>query len=318
MGGGIGSLVSAALSIATGGIGSAVLSFALSMVASAVISKIFAPDTPKFGNTPEQPNPGTRQQLPPAGDNKLPVVYGKAFLGGIITDVSITSDNQTIYWVISLCEVTNSEGFLSGGADNITFGSIYWGGKQVQFSANGYDVARLVDQSSGQTQNVDNYMSIYLYKNGSGSPVNSPFSAISVMQNANLIYKWDNSKIMTNCAFAIVRMQYSNTRALTGLNQTKFEVTNSRSNPADCFLDYLTSKRYGAAIPLANIDTTSFDNLRTYSDQVIPYTSFSGSTDYIERYNFDGAIDTSQKIMNNLQAMADCCNSMLRYNEIFG
>ena len=318
MGGGIGSLVSAALSIATGGIGSAVLSFALSMVASAVISKIFAPDTPKFGNAPEQPNPGSRQQLPPAGDNKLPVVYGKAFLGGIITDVSISSDNQTIYWVISLCEVTNTEGFLSGGPDNITFGSIYWGGKLVQFAGNGYDVLRLQDTSTGQTQAVDSRMSIYLYKNGSFNPQNSPFTAIQVMQASNLIYKWDNTKVMSNCAFAIVRMQYSNTRALTGLSQTKFEVTNSRSNPADCMLDYLTSKRYGAAIPLANIDTTSFDDLRTYSDQVIPFITFTGSTSYIERYSFDGAVDTSQKIMNNLQAMADCCNSLLRYNEIFG
>lgn len=318
MGGGIGKLVSAVVGFATGGFGSALLQFAVSMVASAVISKIFAPDTPKFGNAPEQPNPGNRQQLPPAGDNKLPVAYGRSFLGGIITDVSITSNNQTIYWVLSICEVTNSENKLAGGPDSITFGTVYWGGKRVVFNGTGYEVTSLVDVSTGQVQQVDGRMHIYLYTNGSNAPFNSTKSAIEVMQDANLIYKWDSSKAMTNCAFAIVRMTYSNTRALTGLSATKFEMFNSRSNPADCFLDYMTSERYGAAISLNNIDTTSLDNLRTYSNAMINYTTFNGLLNVQTRYRFDGAVDTSQKIMANLQAMADSCNVLLRYNEIMG
>ena len=109
------------------------LSFAISMVASSIISKIFAPSAPNQSNIAEQPNPGNPQQLAPAGDNKLPVIYGTAYVGGIITDLSISQNNQDIYWVISLCEVTNSE---SGGTpDNITFGNVYWGGKRVVFGS---------------------------------------------------------------------------------------------------------------------------------------------------------------------------------------
>ena len=58
---------------------------------------------------------------------------------------------------------------------------------------------------------------------------------------------------MSNTVFAIVHLKYNADRALTGLNQTRFQITNSRKAPGDCFLDYLSSERYGAAISLANI-----------------------------------------------------------------
>ena len=112
-----------------------VIGFAISMVASSVLSKVFAPSAPDQSNlNAQQPNPGNRQQLAPAGDNKLPVVYGSAYIGGIITDLSITENNQDIYWVISLCEVTNTE--TGGTPDTITFGNVYWGGKRVIFGSN--------------------------------------------------------------------------------------------------------------------------------------------------------------------------------------
>ena len=87
-----------------------VIAFAINMVASSILSKVFAPSAPDMSNlNAQQPNPGNRQQLPPAGDNKLPVVYGQAYVGGIITDMSISTNNQEIYWVLALSEVTNTE-----------------------------------------------------------------------------------------------------------------------------------------------------------------------------------------------------------------
>lgn len=303
-----------ALFVVSGGTG-IVAAFGLSMVASAIVSKIFAPDIPKMGSF-EMPNPGNRQQLPPSGSNKLPVVYGTAYVGGIITDLSITQDNQDIYWVFSLCEVTNTEN--GGGGDNITFGNIYWGGKRVVFNANGYSVAQLIDESTNQSQDVSGYMDIWLYNKGSYSPVNSTSNAISVMQSANLIYTWDNTKLMSNCVFAIVHLKYNQKRATTGLQQTRFQLTNTRKNPADCIYDYLQSERYGAAISPSLIDTASLDELRTRSDEQILFTTYDNNADYMKRYQFDGVIDTSLKIMPNLQSMMDCCGCLLKYNEITG
>jgi len=294
-----------------------IIAFGINMVASSIISKMFAPSLPGQENlNAQQPNPGNRQQLPPAGDNKLPVIYGTGYVGGIITDMSISSDNQEIYWVISLCEVTNTE--TGGSPDTINFGNVYWGGKRVNFNVNGYSVNSLTDESTGETQNVSGNMDIYLYRNGSGSPTNSPFNAVTVMSASNLVYKWDGSKIMSNTAFAIVHLKYNADKALTGLNQTRFQVINSRKAPGDCFLDYLSSERYGAAIPLANINTASLTALNTYSNASFTYTTYTGGTSTQPRFEFNGALDTNLKIMQNIQSMADCCDCLVKYNEITG
>jgi hypothetical protein len=300
--------------LAAGSFAATAVGFAINMVASAVLSKIFAPDLPNQDSSGGQPNPGNRQQLPPAGDNKLPVVYGSAFVGGIITDMSITSNNQEIYWVMALSEVTNTEN--GGSGDTITFGDIYWGGRKCVFGANGYSVTGLLDESTGETQNISGYMDIYLYRNGSANPANSSQNAINVMQASGLVYKWDSTKTMSNCAFAIIRLQYSQSRNLVSLNQTRFEITNSRTNTGACFYDYLTSTRYGAAIPPAQVDTASLDALTAYSNEVITYTLYGGGTATQPRFKFNGTIDTNLKIMQNIQSMADCCDCLVKYNEI--
>lgn len=288
--------------------------FAINMVASAVLSKVFAPDLPNQPDVAGQPNPGNRQQLPPAGDNKLSVVYGTAYVGGTIIDMSISENNQDIYWVMALSEVTNTE--TGGTPDTITFGDIYWGGKKCVFNANGYSVDGLLDESTGETQDISGYMDIWLYRNGSANPANSSQNAINVMQTAGLVYQWDSSKTMSNCAFAIIHLRYSQSRNLTSLNQTRFQLTNSRKAPGDCFLDYLTSTRYGAAIPVSQVDTASLTALNTYSNQVITYTLFGGGTSTKKRFEFNGAIDTNQKIMQNIQSMSDSCDCLVRYSEI--
>ena len=290
------------------------VAFAINMVASSILSKVFAPDAPT-NSQQAQPNPGNRQQIPPAGDNKIPVVYGSAYVGGIITDMSISEDNQDIYWVIALSEVTNTE---SGGTpDNITFGNIYWGGKKVIFGS-GAAVTGLLDESTGETQDITGYMDIWLYSNGSNNPTNTSTSAIDVMNSTGLVYTWNATKLMSNTVFAIVHVKYNQDRNLISLNQTRFQITNSRTAPGDCFLDYFTSTRYGAAIPVANIDTTSLNNLNTYSNQSFTYTDYNGNTTTQPRFTFNGSLDTNLKIMQNIQAMADCCDCLVKYNEILG
>ena len=293
-----------------------VIAFAINMVASSILSKVFAPSAPGQDNlNSQQPNPGNRQQLSPAGDNKLPVIYGSAYVGGVITDMSITEDNQDIYWVISLSEVTNTE--TGGSPDTFTFGNVYWGGKRVIFGS-GAAVTGLLDESTSETQDVTGYMDVWLYRNGSSQPTNTATSAIDVMNSAGLIYTWDNTKLMSNTAFAIVHIKYNQDRNLVSLNQTRFQIINSRSAPGDCFLDYFTSTRYGAAIPVANIDTTSLTALNTYSSQSFTYTDYDGNTTTQPRFTFNGSLDTNLKIMQNIQAMSDCCDCLVKYNEILG
>jgi hypothetical protein len=69
-----GSIIAGAIASSLGlsAFATTVLGFAINMVASTIVSTLFAPKPPSAGNFEQanQPNPGSRQQLPPAGDNK--------------------------------------------------------------------------------------------------------------------------------------------------------------------------------------------------------------------------------------------------------
>jgi hypothetical protein len=407
-----GTIIATAILVGASATTIAVVGFAINMVISAVITKaFFTPNQPSGGGgvnglSGDSPNPGNRQQIPPATDNKLPIVYGEAYLGGTIFDLSISSNNQELYYAIAICEVTNN------GLDTLTLGDVYWGGKKCIFEQNtatfnalgavssitgnqiytsninsipavnsqitfanvgtptvytisavvpdspdneriggnsplgatitftttvtgvsagatiyayAFDgnataiVRGLLDESTGVTdRSVNNKLKIYLYKNGSNEPANCSSSAIAIMQTSGLIYKWDSSKLVTNTAFAIVHITYDANAGLSGISQTKFQVTNSRFAPGDCFVDYLTNEVYGGAIPLEQIDTASFAALNTYCAQPFTYTNASGITQTQPRFVFNGVINTDRAIMNNLQDMASSCDCLIKYNEIQG
>lgn len=389
-------IATAVIGLAAGSFAAVATAFVINMAISAIITKaFFSPEQPGGGGglAGDAPNPGNRQQIPPATDNKLPVVYGQAWMGGTITDLSISSNNQELYYVLSICEVTNN------GSDTITFGNVYWGGKKVIFKTSGasyqtagsvasvssnsivyssieqslspgnqvtfansgtptvytiqsfnaetqvitfttsisgvspgstiylysFDgnfatkVTGLLDESTGVVDSaVDGKMEIFLYRNGSNNPANAVSTAIQVMQTDGLIYKWNGSKLMTNCAFAIIHITYNSNAGLTGIQQTKFQVTNSRFAPGDCFLDYLTNEVYGAAVPVAQVDTASLTALNTYCAQSFSFTNASGLPATQARFRFDGVLNTERAIMDNLQDMASSCDCLIKYNEITG
>lgn len=309
-------LVAGSAWVAANTVAAMAIAFAINMVVSTVVSKAFA-NNPSFdmGLSGSSPNPGNRQQLPPATDNKLPVVYGSAYVGGTVTDLTISENNQELYYVLSICEVTSTNDGQT--ADTITFGDIYFGGKKVQFQGNGYTVASLLDESTGvEDTTVNGKIEFYLYNNGSNSPANSSKTAIEVMQTSGLVYQWDSSKLMTNCAFAILHLSYSQSANIRGLEQTKFQVTNSRTNTGDCFYDYLINTRYGCAISSNQIDTTSLAALTTYSNENFTYIPYGGGYANQPRFKFNGTLDTKSTVMDNLQAMATSCDCLIKYNEI--
>jgi len=292
------------------------IAMAINMVVSLVVSKAFA-NNPSFddGISGSSPNPGNRQQVPPATDNKLPVVYGNAYLGGTITDLSISTNNQELYYVLSICEVTNAS---AETPDVITFGDVYYGGKKVIFAdSTSPDVTGLLDESTGVTDTtVAGKIQIYMYRNGSNNPVRGTQSAIEVMQTSGLVYTWDANKLMTNCAFAILHLSYSQSANVRGIEQTKFQITNSRSNTGDCFYDYLTNTTYGCAINPTQVDVASLNALTAYSNENFSYTTNGGGTATQARFKFNGTLDTNRTVMQNLQDMATCCDCLIKYNEI--
>jgi hypothetical protein len=305
-------------SVASLSIGLYALGFAINMIVASVISKaLFNPSQPSFEGAGSSPNLGNRQQVPPATDNKLPVVYGSSYIGGQVTDLSISQNNQELYYVISLCEVTGTESGQT--VSTFTFGNIYWGGKLVTFQGNGYTVASLTDESTGVVDTtVNGLLEFYLYSNGSNNPTNSPYTAIEVMSNANLTYIWDETKLMSNCVFAIAHLTYNQPANIVGLQQTKFQVNNSLKTTGNVIYDYLINTRYGGAIPQTQIDTDSLNALTAYSEEVITYIPYSGGSATQKRFQFNGVIETTRSILQNLQDMSSCCDCLIKYSEMYG
>ena len=280
------------------------------MFASSVISSLTPAPSP-FSANDTKLNTGTTLQVPPATDNKLPVVYGTGYVGGIITDLTITSDNQDLYFVLSLCEVTGN------GTDSITIGDIYYQGKKCVFS--GTSVTGLIDPSTGITDtSCDGYLSIYTYSNGSNAPQNSSVSAITLLQASGLTYQWDSSKLMTNTAFAVIHITYNQGARMTSLGQTQFQITNSRNSAGDVIYDYLTNTVYGAAIPVSQIDTASLTALNTYCNETITFTPYTGGAATQPRFKLNGTIDNQSNVLSTLQDITSSCDCLLKYNEIYG
>ena len=260
---------------------------------------------------------GGRVQIPPATDNKIPVVYGSAFLGGPIIDAFLTADQKTMYYVIALSEKTDN--------GTISYGDIFYDGKLVTLVSDGAGGTTRVQSLTTNSPTpqvdprVDGNIFMYFYNNGSTSPTNTTLNAYDVMPS------WTSSNTMTNCAFVIVKVTYNTDAATTSLGAVTAQVINTESGqstgvyrPGTAIFDYLTNTRYGCAVPSAKVNAASLSALNTYSDQTITYVPVGGGSATQARYRINGPLDTSSNCLENLQILVDSCDSWLQYSELSG
>jgi hypothetical protein len=193
---------------------------------------------------------GVRLQVDPSPDQKIPVVYGRCALGGIITDAQITNGNQTMYFCLVLCEKTGKTLLGQGPDSEISIEQVYWNNQLIAFKNDGVTADYLIDTGTGETDsNINGLVKIYLYNNGSDNPV-APYSyyprykydARSIMPG------WTQNNKMTELVFAIVRVDYSKDKNITALGNMTFVLNNSMTLAGECLYDYMTNKRYGAGI----------------------------------------------------------------------
>jgi len=301
-------------------IGKALVTAAVSIGVSRLVAK--------RANTPADAGGegGARIQLPPATVNKLPIIYGTAFVGGSITDAMLSTDQKTMWYVIALAEASDDQG---GGGGSYTFDTnkCYYDGKQIQFGSNGAVTGLITNTSTPQVDTRCNgFLYVYLFNNGSSSGVNTGGqTAAQILSTTNGVpasKAWTSAQAMTNCAFAIVKVIYNTDAGTTGVGQLMVNITNSLTKPGDCILDYMLNERYGCGIPITSIDTASLTALNTYSDELIDYKPVGWNTGdpYSQqaRYRINGPLDTGSSCLNNLQFLVDSADSWLQYSELTG
>lgn len=268
---------------------------------------------PSSGSTSVVDN---RIQIPPATDNKIPVAYGKSYFNGTIIDVQLTNSNKTMYAAIVLCETTGNL-LSTSTASSITIDNIYLDNKTITFKADGTTVDYVTDDTGVVDTNPSGLMGIYLYKGGSAYPMlpcqpgtTTPITGTVPSAAYSIMPGWDNTYNCNNTIFAIVKLNYDQSKGQHNIPNLKFHVCNTMTLPGDCLYDYMTNGMYGANIPAGLINTTSIAALNTYSAQSVTYSPYPAQ----QRYTINGLISTTDKVLNNMDLIAAAAASYITYD----
>jgi hypothetical protein len=238
--------------------GSTIASSIVKIAALSYISRKINSNANKKNDTDNKANidQGVRLQIPPAADNKIPVLYGEAYFGGIITDAVMTNSNKTMYYCLTLSERTGSL-LSSGTSSTYTFKNVYWNDQRIIFKSDGITVDYTMDRTGTIDRSLDGQVSIYCYAGNSNSRINpvgytntATLTAYTVMPN------WSTSTHqMNDLIFSIVKVDYNKEKNVTGLGTVLFQIDNSLKKPGDVLYDYMVSTRYGAGIAAAEVLT---------------------------------------------------------------
>jgi hypothetical protein len=225
-------------------------------------------------------DPGVRQQLAPATNHKIPVVYGSAFIGGAITDAKLVNDNKTMWIANAIAERTGAL-FESGAASTYAFNQAFRNTDRIVFRTDGITVDSTVDADGNTDNSMSGLIKIYMYAGSGASTDQVAPDATSVVGNStpslsavnawDVFPDWTSANRMSDLVFALVRVDYNRDKNVTAIGDYQFKITNSMSKAGDCIFDYATNTRYGAGIRLAEISTGESDattiarlNLATY------------------------------------------------------
>ena len=275
------------------GIQGMIIRFALSQAISFLAQKLFAPDVPAGGGAGETaPDQGVKQRIATDTSNKLPVLYGENKVYGSITYADITDDNQTMAFIIALCE---------GPIESI--GTIYWDNYALTLDGNGV-VTNAVDANGASDEFLNGNLTIKKFKAGGRC---TDMEAFSTKWNTNAA-----NRTMPNVAYLYAELNYNRDDGVTGLSNKLGAVVEGKliktltsntlsggttysNNPAECLVDYLTNTTYGCGdiITEADLDLETFQTHKDFCDVLVSYTDNNAATVTGKRFTSNGNINTN-------------------------
>lgn len=211
------------------------------------------------GTTPKEVDPGSRLQINPNPEYKIPVVYGTAILGGAITDAQLSADNLFMHYCITLCEKTGKLEIGQGADSEFFLDKVWWNGLEMKFVTSGVTAGniatKLVDTEGNEDQRVNQLVAVYFYDGNSSNPrVITGYTNGSQPAAYSLMPEWTINFNMSGLVFAIVIVQYSKENGITGLGDMRFKVRNTMNQPGDCIYDYMTNPIYGAGLQPSEVN----------------------------------------------------------------
>jgi len=195
----------------------------------------------------QTPDKGVRVQVNPDPNAKIPVIYGRTAISGIVTDAVMSDQKTQMFFCITLCEQTGKLN-LGSGADSEIYVTRIWRDNQLLgFQSDGITVQSTTDDAGTISNDINGLVKIWIYNGSSIISQNSDMSAYDIFPT------WDANNKMSNLVFVIIRVDYNKDKNITGLGDLTFEIKNSMTLPGDCLYDYMTNTRYGAGISAVGI-----------------------------------------------------------------
>jgi len=245
-----------------------------------------------------------------SNDANIPVIYGERLTGGtrVFMETSGT-DNTYLYMAIVMAE---------GEINNIT--EIRVDDKIVTF-ASGFSDGTAVEVNSSDSNFYKDSESLIRVEPHYGTDGQSASTLLSTLTN------WTANHKLSGLCYLAVRFKW-NQDAFTGIPKVQAKIQGKKvvsynaslvaqspaysTNPAWCLLDYLTNTRYGKGLSISEMDLQSFyDASQVCETQVTPY---SGGSD-INIFDTNTALDTSQKIIDNVREILKGCRGYLPYTQ---
>lgn len=233
--------------LGSGSIGSAMATTAIAGLALSQISQ-----SVNASNT-VNPNNKNTIQVTPDTTNRIPVIYGAAFTGGVLVDAQISNDLQTMWYVYAISEKTGAK--LSDGSDStFIFREFYYNNQRLVLDNDGITALYSVDSNSVVDYSVAGLVKVYCFNGNSNTPMAPQLYNNGSLQPAyNIVANWTSTDVMNDLVFAVVEVHYSKEKNITSQPTMIFHVSNTMTLPGDCILDYATNTRYGAGIPAGEI-----------------------------------------------------------------
>ena len=245
-----------------------------------------------------------------SNDANIPVVYGERLIGGtrVFMETSGT-DNTYLYMAIVLSEgEINSIEEVRVDDKAVTFASSLSDGTEVEVGSG----------DSNFYKNSESLIRIQPFFGTDGQSASSLLSTLS---------SWGSNHRLRGLCYLALRFKW-NQDAFTGIPKVQAKIKGKKvvfynsslaaqtaafkTNPAWCLLDYLTNERYGKGVAISEIDLQSFYDASVVAEtQVTPY---SGASD-INIFDTNTALDTSQKIIDNVREILKGCRGYLPYTE---
>jgi hypothetical protein len=194
----------------------------------------------------QTPDKGVRVQVNPDPNAKIPVIYGRTAISGIVTDAVMSDQKTQMFYCITLCEKTGKLNLGQGADSEITLLRIWRDNQLLSFDENGV-VQSSYDDAGNENTDIKGLIQFWIYNNGSLVSQNTDSPAYDIFPS------WTSNNKMTNLVFAIIRVDYSKDKNVTGLGDLTFELKNTMTLPGDCLYDYMTNTRYGAGISAVGI-----------------------------------------------------------------